>query len=157
MKKKSILKLSTNQLKTSIQDLGCDFIVIELVARDRTSLMLRPNARVHERVWLHKSKSLGPLQNLKCPMRSQSGVYQNIINVVAKEFYYYSCSYFRVSQVPLRCSWIQYVAQYVLCAFRTFCNSWNSFLYIHAVLIVIIGPYTFESRIHSRCRTSKHH
>ena len=40
------------------------------------------------------------------------------------------------------------MAQYVLCAFRTFCNSWNSFLYTHTVLIVIIGPYTFESRIH---------
>ena len=36
----------------------------------------------------------------------------------------------------------------MLCAFRTFCNSWNSFLYTHTVLIVIVGPYTFESRIH---------
>jgi len=32
--------------------------------------------------------------------------------------------------------------------FRTFCNSWNSFLYTHTILIVIVGPYTFESRIH---------
>ena len=39
-------------------------------------------------------------------------------------------------------------ALYVLCAFRTFCNRWNSFLYTHTVLIVIVGPYTFESRIH---------
>ena len=38
----------------------------------------------------------------------------------------------------------------ILCAlaFRTFCNSWKSFLYIRTVLVVIVGPYTFESRIH---------
>jgi len=29
------------------------------------SLMPRPYARVRERVWIHKSKSLGLLQNLK--------------------------------------------------------------------------------------------
>jgi len=30
-----------------------------------SSLVPRPYAHVRERVWLHKSKSLGPLQNLK--------------------------------------------------------------------------------------------
>jgi len=40
------------------------------------------------------------------------------------------------------------MAYYVLCAFRTFCNSWKSFLQTHTVLVVIIGPYTCESRIH---------
>ena len=35
----------------------------------------------------------------------------------------------------------------VLCAFKTFCNSWKSGLYTHTVLVVVVGPYTFESRI----------
>jgi len=35
------------------------------MSRHITSLVPRPYARAHERVWLHKSKSLGPLQNLK--------------------------------------------------------------------------------------------
>ena len=35
----------------------------------------------------------------------------------------------------------------MLCAFRIFCNSWNS-LHTHTVLVVIVGLYTFESRIH---------
>jgi len=36
----------------------------------------------------------------------------------------------------------------VLCTFRTFCNSWKSGLYTHTVLVVAVGPYTFERRIH---------
>ena len=40
------------------------------------------------------------------------------------------------------------MAYYVLCAFRTFCNSWKSFLYTHTVLVVIVKPHTLESRIH---------
>ena len=39
------------------------------------------------------------------------------------------------------------MAYYVLCAFRTFCNSWKS-LYTHTVLVVIVKPHSFESRIH---------
>jgi len=31
----------------------------------KISLVLRPYAHACERVWLHKPKSLGPLQNLK--------------------------------------------------------------------------------------------
>ena len=36
----------------------------------------------------------------------------------------------------------------MLCAFRTFCNSWKSSLYTHTVLVVVVGLYTSESRIH---------
>ena len=51
--------------------------------------------------------------------------------------------YFRVSQGTS-----QNYAWYVLCAFRAFCNSWKSFLYIHTVLVVIAGPCFSESRLH---------
>jgi len=50
--------------------------------------------------------------------------------------------YFHLSQAPS-----QYYGFYVLCAFRTFCNNWKS-LCTHTVLVVVVGPYTFESRIH---------
>ena len=58
------------------------------------------------------------------------------IIAVAKEF-----MYFCLSQAPS-----QYYGFYVLCAFRTFCNNWS--LCTHTVLVVIVGPHTFESRIH---------
>ena len=46
----------------------------------------------------------------------------------------------------------------MLCAFRTFCNSWKSFLYTHTVVVVIIGPYTFwKQDSQSHRRTYKHH
>jgi len=40
-------------------------MVMASLAHQLDSLVPRPYARAHERVWLHKSKSLGPLQNLK--------------------------------------------------------------------------------------------
>ena len=40
------------------------------------------------------------------------------------------------------------IAYYVLCTFRTFATTGIPSYITHTVIIVIVGPYTFESRIH---------
>ena len=50
--------------------------------------------------------------------------------------------YFRVSEVPLR-----YYGLVCAVCFQDLLQQLES-LYAHTVLVVIIGPYTFESRIH---------
>jgi len=40
-------------------------LILESDLQVSLSLVPRPYTRASERVWLHKSKSLGPLQNLK--------------------------------------------------------------------------------------------
>jgi len=70
----------------------------------------------------------------KRPMRSRSGA----IRILRSE---------RIYVPPCESSSFTILWLYVLCAFRTFSNSWKS-LYIHTVLVAIVGPYTFEDRIH---------
>ena len=48
--------------KETIRPIKAKFLGFRFVG---DSLVLRPNARAHETVWLHRSKSLGSLQNLK--------------------------------------------------------------------------------------------
>jgi len=108
----------------------------------------RPNARARERVWLHKSKSLGSLQNLKA---SNEITKQQII-VVAKEIYYYSCTsvwverlYDAVGYNSLVCAvHFQDLLQQLEFLIYTYCT--NS----HRQAI------DFWKQIHSRRRTSKH-
>ena len=98
--------------------------------------MPRPYTRVRKRVWLHKSKSLGSLQNLK------------MSNEITKWCLLEYCSSERIYVLPFESS--SFTILWLLCAvcFRTFCNNWKSFLCTHSVLVVVVGPYTFESRIH---------
>ena len=69
-------------------------------------------------------------------MTLQSGVYWN--NAVAKEF-----MYFHVSQAPSG-----YYGFVCAVCFQGLLQQLESFLYSHTVLVVVIRPYTFESRIH---------
>jgi len=67
------------------------------------SLVPRPNAHACKRVWLHKPKSLGSHQNLKV---SNENTKRCLSERVSKRILLLF-TYFRVSQVPLRCSQIQ--------------------------------------------------
>ena len=51
--------------------------------------------------------------------------------------------YFRESQAPSR-----YYGLVCAVCFQNLLQQLESFLYAHTVLVVIIEPYTFESRIH---------
>ena len=98
------------------------------------SLVPRPYTRACERVWLHKSKSLGPLQNFK------------VSNEIAKRHLLEYCGSERIYILPCESSSFM-----ILCAlaFRTFCNSWKSFLYIH-----VLYQQDSQSCHSSACRSS---
>ena len=51
--------------------------------------------------------------------------------------------YFRVSQAPS-----QYYGSVCAVCFQDLLQQLRSGLYTHTVLVVVIGPYTFESKIH---------
>ena len=108
------------------------------------SLVPRPYACARERVWLHKSKSLSPLQNLKAS------------NEIAKRRLLESCGseelYFRVSQAPS-----QYYGLVCALCFQDLLQQLEVwFIYTYYTSSRCQAIY-FESRIHSRRRTSKHH
>ena len=89
-----------------------------------------------ERVWLHKSKFLGLLQNLN------ETVKQHLLEYCSSERIHVSLLCVSVTQVPS-----QTTAWYMLCAFKVFSNSWKSLLYMCCTRSCH-QAYSFESGIH---------
>ena len=100
--------------------------------------MPRPYARARKRVWLHKSKSLGSLQNLK------------MSNEIAKRRLLEYCGSERIYVLPFESSSFTILWLSMCCVLSgPFATAESpSYTYMHTVLVVIVGPYTFESRIH---------
>ena len=135
-----------------VQQLWMDVISI-WVKFHFVSLVPRPNACACERVWYTSPNPWAHFRIWKRPMRSQSSVYWN--NVVAKEFYYYSCTsvwvkrlYDAVGYNSLVCAvhFQDLLQQLEFLLIYTYCT--NS----HCWAI-----YFWKQDSQSRRRTSKHH
>jgi len=88
--------------------------------------------------WLHNSKSLVPLQiqNLKAS------------NEIAKRRLLEYCGSERIYTLPGESTPSRYYGLVCTLCFQDLLRQLEILIYIRTVLVVIVGPYTFESRIH---------